>query len=170
MREFSEEHADELLRVYRQHNARVHDSLVREYPGVEAALEELISAGHRLGVVTSKLHSVAQQGLDRFSLGRFFEVLVGSDDVTVHKPDPHPLLHAARLMGVPAEKCAYVGDSPHDMRAARAAGMVAVAATWGVAERTRLLEAGAQYETHSMTEAAAALTGHSAGFVVEHAV
>lgn len=167
MREFSQEHADELLAVYREHNDRVHDVLVKEYPGVEGALEGLCAAGLRLGVVTSKLHRVAQRGLDRFSLGRFFEVLVGSDDVAVHKPDPFPLLHAARAMGVEPTACAYVGDSPHDMAAARAAGMAAMGATWGVSSRERLIEAGAQYEVHSMAEAAAALSGHAAGFVVE---
>ena len=39
MREFDEERAEELLLAYREHNARVHDAMVREYPGVEAALE-----------------------------------------------------------------------------------------------------------------------------------
>ncbi len=164
MREFSEEHADELLAVYREHNDRVHDLLVREYPGVELALDELVEAGLRLGVVTSKLHRVAERGLDRFSLGRFFEVLVGSDDVDIHKPEPFPLLYAAEQMGVDPRRCAYVGDSPHDMAAARAAGMVAIAATWGVSSPERLRAAEAQYEAHSMAEVVAILTGHEEGF------
>lgn len=159
MREFSPEHAEELLAVYREHNDRVHDLLVKEYPGVEEALEALLAAGLRLGVVTSKLHRVAQRGLDRFSLGRFFELLVGSDDVEIHKPDPFPLLHAAQVMGVEPSCCAYVGDSPHDMTAARAAGMVAVAATWGVSTVERLREAGAQHEARSMAEVTALFAG-----------
>lgn len=166
MREFSPEHAEELLAVYRRHNDRVHDALIREYPGVDSALQQLSAAGYRMGVVTSKLHRGAQRGLDRFSLGRFFEVLVGSDDVELHKPDPFPLLHAAGLMGGEPGHCVYVGDSPHDMAAARAAGMVAIAATWGVSSRERLADAGAQYATHSMAEVAAVLCGHEAGFVV----
>lgn len=166
MKEFSVEHADELLVAYRSHNDRVHDALVREYPGVEQALEALAAAGLRMGVVTSKMHSVAQRGLDRFSLGRFFELLVGSDDVEVHKPEPDPLLHAAAVLQVEPGRCAYVGDSPHDMTAARLAGMVAIAATWGVSDRDRLIEAGAQYEAHSMMEVSAVLTGHAHGFEV----
>jgi pyrophosphatase PpaX len=166
MREFSPQRADELLAAYRAHNDRVHDSMVREYPGVDRALEEIAAMGLRMGVVTSKLHHVARRGLDRFSLMRFFEVLVGSDDVKVHKPDPHPLLHAAELMGLSPSRCAYVGDSPHDMTAACGAGMVAIAATWGVSASDRLREAGAQYETHAMSEVVAVLAGHSAGFEV----
>jgi pyrophosphatase PpaX len=105
-------------------------------------------------------------GLERFSLDRFFEVVVGSDDVEKHKPDPFPLLHAARQLGVEPERCAYVGDSPHDMTAALAAGMLAVCATWGVSSLDRLEKAGAQYVAYSMTEAVSILTGHAEGFRV----
>ncbi len=153
MREFSAEHADALLAAYREHNDRVHDILVSEYPDVEGGLERLSAAGMRMGVVTSKLRRVALRGLERFSLGRFFEVLVGSDDVDVHKPDPYPLVHAARLMGVEAAHCAYLGDSPHDMAAARAANMLAVGATWGVSSRARLMDAGAHHCADAMCEA-----------------
>lgn len=166
MREFSEPHADELLRAYREHNDRVHDLLVREYPGVEAALETLSGAGLRMGVVTSKLHRVARKGLDRFTLMRFFEILVGSDDVEIHKPHPFPLLRAASAMGVEPTRCAYVGDSPHDMEAASSAGMMAIAATWGVASRDRLVAAGAQVEAASMSDIVAIVSGHHGGFVV----
>lgn len=158
MREFSVEHADELLRVYRAHNDLVHDELVRDFPGVEIGLQKLSAAGLRLGVVTSKLRSVAQRGLDRFGLGRYFEVLVGSDDVTIHKPEPFPLLHAAGIMGVDPSACAYVGDSPHDMAAARSAGMHAIGAAWGVATLERLRAAGAEYEADSMSDVVALLT------------
>lgn len=166
MREFSEEHAEELLAVYREHNDRVHDVMVREYPGVEEALAELAERGYRLGVVTSKIRHVALRGLERFSLGRFFDVVVASDDVTVHKPDPAPLLHAASLLGADPVRCAYVGDSPHDISAAVAAGMVAVAAKWGVADPERLRAAGAEYEADSMSETAALFEGYGTAFRV----
>ncbi len=42
-------------------------------------------------------------------------------------------------MGVDPATAAYVGDSPFDMRAAKAAGMFAVAVTWGrIHDRSRL--------------------------------
>ena len=152
MREFSEEHADELLRVYREHNGRMHDSLVRAYPEVPETLVWLASRGYRMGVVTSKMNAMARRGLAVFDLARFFDVVVGSDDVTVHKPDPHPLLVAAAELVVAIERCAYVGDSVHDMAAARAAGCVAIGATWGVSTREALVEAGAEYVIEGMGE------------------
>ena len=160
MREFSEEHAEELLRVYREHNDRVHDVLVREYPGVEPALERIAAAGVPMAIVTSKMRRVAMRGLERFSLDRFFDVIVGADDVEIHKPDPFPLVHTARLMGAEPAACAYVGDSPHDMSAASAAGMLAVGATWGVSSPERLREAGAHVEADSMEEVASLFVVH----------
>lgn len=164
MREFDEARADEMLRVYREHNWRVHDALVKEYPGVEPALQALVGAGYRLGIVTSKARAVAQRGLERFDLAPFFDVIVSYDDVPVHKPEPYPLTHAADALGVSALQCAYVGDSPHDMAAAAAAGCVAVAALWGVSERERLLAAGAEYEAGCMGDVVSLFTRGPSGY------
>ncbi len=60
-----------------------------------------------------------------------FEVVVGSEDTERHKPNPEPILHALEHLGVGAGTAAYVGDSPFDIGAARAAGVHAVAVTWG---------------------------------------
>lgn len=152
MREFDPERADELLLVYREHNARVHDDLVRAYPGVETALGQLKEAGLKLGIVTSKARHVAERGLSLFDLERYFDVLVSYDDVPIHKPDPYPLNYAAEQIGVEIGRCAYVGDSPHDMAAARAAGCFAIAATWGVSSEDRLVEVCPQAIAHSMAQ------------------
>jgi pyrophosphatase PpaX len=145
MRSFSEEHAEELLVAYRAHNAAHHDELIREYEGTGPVLDELRRRGKRLAVVTSKLNSVAQRGLDCFGLGDYFDFVIGADDVTAHKPDPHPLLEAAKRLGVAPEVCAYVGDAPFDMMAARGAGMVSIAAMWGAHDPGRVLEPGPDY-------------------------
>ena len=157
MTEFSPEHAEELLVSYRAHNAIVHDDLVAEYPGTEAGLEALTTAGYRLAIVTSKSKPVAMRGLEHYGLEHFFEAVVAYEDTEIHKPEPEPLLEAARRMGVPIELCAYVGDSPHDINAAIAAGAVPVAALWGpFAER--VLEPGPAVALGSIGELAGVLS------------
>ena len=131
----------ELLAVYREHNAVVHDDLIREYPGVEEALQALVGTGYRLGVVTSKSRPVAWRGLDRFGLGNYFATLVAYEDTEIHKPRAEPVLEGARRLGVSARSCLYVGDSPHDMAAGIASGAVSVAALWGPFPE-RVLEPG----------------------------
>ena len=154
MRKIDETHADEMLAAYREHNGRVHDELIQEFSGTAETLAKLTAAGYRLAVVTSKMSESALRDLRFFELDVFFEFVQGSDKTERHKPDPDPLLAAAKTMGLTPEQCAYVGDSPYDMQAARAAGMCAVAALWGMFSRERLLEAGAQQEAASIEELA----------------
>lgn len=159
MATFSAERADELVRVYREHNASVHDELIAEYPGVHEGLGRLKEHGRRLGVVTSKSRSLAERALALFDMGDFFEVVVACEDVDRHKPDPDPILRAAELMGVDACECAYVGDSPHDMNAALSAGSLAIAALWGAFPRERVCEPGPHHAVASMDDAVALLLG-----------
>jgi pyrophosphatase PpaX len=163
MREFDPDRCEELLACYREHNARVHDELVGEYPGTAAGLAALVAAGYRLGVVTSKSKPVALRGLELYGLERYFETVVAYEDTEIHKPEPAPLLEAARRMRVSIERCAYVGDSPHDMNAAIAAGAVAIAALWGpFAER--VLEPGPAIALANVVELAGILgNARSAG-------
>ena len=58
-------------------------------------------------------------------------MLVGAEDTERHKPDPDPVEEGLRLLGAAPDDAAYVGDSPFDIRAAKAAGSFAVGVTWG---------------------------------------
>jgi len=135
---FAPERVDELVRAYRAHNEPLHAEL-EACPGMEDALGRLKAEGRRLGLVTAKLRATVELAFARLPLGHLFDTVVGGDETQRHKPDPEPLLLAAGRMGVEPAETAYVGDSPFDMRAARAAGMRAIAVTWGrIHDRTRL--------------------------------
>jgi len=121
---------DELVRVYRAHNEPLHDEL-EACDGMADVLVRLQEEGRRLGIVSAKLRGTVELAFARVPLGHLFETIVGGDETERHKPDPEPLLLAARRLRVPPRDCAYVGDSPFDMRAARAAGMHGIAVTWG---------------------------------------
>lgn len=159
MSSFSPEKAEELIAVYREHNSRVHDDLIAEYPGVEEGLLALAAAGKRLGVVTSKSRPLADRALTLFGLTDHFEVVVTCEDVQRHKPDPDPIIEAARRMGVRAEDCVYVGDSPHDMSAALSAGSLAIAALWGAFPEERVTAPGPHFRAGSMGELVDLLLG-----------
>lgn len=122
----------ELLAAYRAHNARFHDAMVKEFPEVAPTVAELGRRGLKLAVVTSKRRDVALRGLRLFGLDTAFAFVIGSDDCTRHKPDPEPVLQACGRLGLDPIACAYVGDSPFDLQATRAAGVTSVAATWGM--------------------------------------
>jgi pyrophosphatase PpaX len=126
------ERAAELFDVYVSHNQAAHADLLRGFDGVPEMLNRLAGDGARLGIVTAKIRSTLELGIRCAGIDRsLFEVIVAKEDTARHKPDPEPLCHALGLLGVPAERSVYVGDSPFDMRAAHAAGMTAGAALWG---------------------------------------
>jgi pyrophosphatase PpaX len=124
------DHVELLVDVYRAHNEPLHDEL-EACPGMEDALVRLHEEGRRLGVVTAKRRSTVELAFARVPLGHLFEAIVGGDETERHKPDPEPLLLGAERLGADPADTAYVGDSPFDIRAAKAAGMFAVAVTWG---------------------------------------
>ena len=138
MEVFAPERVEELVRVYRAHNEPLHDELVA-CAGMEDVLVRLHEQGHRLGVVTAKRRSTVELAFSRVPIAHLFETVVGGDETEKHKPDPEPLLLAAERMNARPEETAYVGDSPFDIRAAKAAGMHAIAVTWGrIHDRERL--------------------------------
>ena len=93
--------------------------------------------GRRLGVVSAKRKPTVQRVFDGAGVGVYFDVVVGSDDTERHKPHPEPVLKALELLDARPEDAAYVGDSPFDVAAARAAGVYAVAVGWGGIHRRR---------------------------------
>jgi pyrophosphatase PpaX len=121
---------EELVTVYRAHNEPLHRDLVC-CDGIDDVLVRLGDEGRRLGIVTAKRRATVDLAFANVPLGHLFETVVGGDETARHKPHPAPLLLAAERMGTKPDDCAYVGDSPFDVRAAKAAGMHAVAVTWG---------------------------------------
>jgi pyrophosphatase PpaX len=138
MRALAPDRVERLVDVYRAHNEPLHDSL-EACVGIEDVLVRLHEEGRRLGIVTAKRRATVELAFARVPLGHLFEAIVGGDETQRHKPDPEPLLLAAERLGADAARTAYVGDSPFDIRAAKAAGMFAVAVTWGrIHDRSRL--------------------------------
>ena len=141
------ERAEELLESYRLYNDEHHDSLIRAFPGVEESLARLRSAGVKIAVVTSKRRSSVEMDLKGFpKLGEVVDRFVTMEDTEEHKPLPGPLLKGLELLGgVPKEEAAYVGDSPFDVAAAKAAGVTSVAVSWGAFSEDTLREAEPDY-------------------------
>jgi len=131
MQAIDAEHADELLEVYKEHNDGLHETL-EAFDELIALLPRLKAEGRRLGIVTAKRHRTVGLALDRFPVLRDdFDVVVAHEDTDRHKPDPDPVTLAIERLGGTPSDAAYVGDSPFDIQAAKAAGAYAVAVGWG---------------------------------------
>jgi pyrophosphatase PpaX len=152
MRAFDEERVDELVRVYREHNEPLHDDLVA-FEGIERVLDRFKTEGRQLGIVTAKRRKTVDLAFAILPLERYFDTVVTSEQTEHHKPHPEPVLTALERLGSRPEQAAFVGDSPFDMGAGRAAGVFTVAVSWGkIHPVERLRETGADAVVHSPEE------------------
>jgi N-acetyl-D-muramate 6-phosphate phosphatase len=103
----------------------------RLFAGMDSVLEELGERGLALGIVTNKPAWLTEPLLAELKLRKRFACVVSGDTLSERKPHPKPMLHAAKLAGVAADACIYVGDAERDVQAAHAAGMPALVATYG---------------------------------------
>lgn len=154
---FSPEHADELVEVYREFNHREHDRMLKLYEGIQHLLERLRKAGVRVGLVTSKSRFTTQMAFDLTGIERYFDASVCADEAAGNKPSPAPILACIAQLAVEPRAAAYVGDSPSDIQAALAAGVAAVAVTWGVFPADRLEAEKPDILVHTISELAEAL-------------
>lgn len=146
-RALDQDRVDELVSVYRAHNEPLHDTL-EACEGMEDLLATLKHQGRRLGVVTAKGRATVELAFARIPLAHNFDALVGGDETLHHKPHPEPLLLALDRLAASPDEAAYVGDSPYDMQAAKAAGMYAIGVTWGrIHDRDALADADVIVDT-----------------------
>ena len=136
----SPDEADAMVETYQAHNLANHDRLVRPYEGVREAIESLRSRGVKLAIATSKRATATGMGLRACGLPEsWFEGVITAEDVERPKPDAEPVMRALDLCDEREPTMAvYVGDSVHDMKSGRAAGVTTAAALWGPNDRETL--------------------------------
>lgn len=105
--------------------------LAATFPGASEALAALREAGFALAAVTSRSRRTSLVTLELAGLLPFFGAVVSAEDCVTLKPDPAPLRMALERLGVESEGFAMVGDTPHDIEAGRALGIVTVGASYG---------------------------------------
>ncbi len=141
------------LRAYylQEYEAHMLDE-TRLYPGV-AELLDTLSWG-TFSVVSNKPERFSRLILDELGVGKRFGVILGGDSVPQRKPDPAPLLEALRRSGGAPWEGAMIGDSPVDVMAGKAAGVVTCAFAGGFRSREELEAAGADAVVETMSAVA----------------
>jgi phosphoglycolate phosphatase len=117
------------------------------YPGISDILRRVDVPQ---AVVTNKPGDVTLLLLDALRIRGHFAAVVAGDTLAVRKPDPAPLHHAMTQLGV--RSAVMVGDGPHDIGGAEAAGLPSIAVHWGILSPPR-----ATREARGPTELAEAL-------------
>jgi len=93
------------------------------FPGALELLDALHRLGIKLGVVSSKRTQVLHDVMANNGALKYFELIVGSDAVSQHKPDPEGLIAAMNQFGIGQADLLYCGDTIIDAEAAKRAGV-----------------------------------------------
>ncbi len=123
----------EVVEIYRSYHRDNFGELISVFPGMRELLQELKKRNYKTGLVTSRLRQTTMQGLEKYGLAAYFDVIVTADDTSKHKPDPAPInIALKRLESVP-EKSMMLGDTMFDIRCAQNAGVGSVLVGWALA-------------------------------------
>ncbi len=96
-------------------------------PGVEATIAQARALGWRVGVASSSPYSWVGMHLERLGMLTTLDAVRTRDDVTHAKPSPEVFLKTADALGIAPTRCVVCEDSLNGIKAAKAAGMFAVA-------------------------------------------
>nr|WP_199041506.1 HAD hydrolase-like protein [Dyella sp. ASV24] len=113
------------------------------YPGIEAMIGRLQSAGHTLAVVTSKPERHARPIIEHLPFGGAFNRLYGPDPSSPHSEKASMIAAALADFSASPEQTVMIGDRHFDIDGAVANRVQGIGVLWGFGSQTELEKAGA---------------------------
>ncbi|WAA11957.1 pyrophosphatase PpaX [Fervidibacillus halotolerans] len=144
------EKTEEMVQFYRNFNKQHHDTLIKPFAGVYDTVKTLHERGYKLAIVSTKMKDMVIKGLEATDLHPFFPVIIALDDVKYAKPDPEPIFKALELLRSDVQEAVMVGDSNHDILAAKNAGTRSVGVSWSIKGKDYLQRFSPDYMINHM--------------------
>lgn len=144
------ERAQEMVDHYRAFNKLHHDELILEYDGVYEAIRALYEEDYKLAIVSTKMYDMILKGLKTTGLDKYFQVVIGLDQVASPKPDPEGINMALKLLNSTADEAIMVGDNYHDIEAAHNANVQSAGVSWAIRGADYLRDYNPTYILESM--------------------
>jgi HAD superfamily hydrolase (TIGR01509 family) len=124
-------------------------------PGADAILSRLSSEGKApitLALLTNSGRAATRYALEELRLARYFPRSFTRDDLPAMKPRPEGITTALAELGLDKSEVLYVGDSPTDIMASRAAGIRVASVATHRYDADALRKLGPDYTIGSLTE------------------
>ena len=133
----SEEKKWDYVDAYKNHYRKISTKKTILLP---YAKESIIKASKiaKLGVVTTKTSKYSAELLEHFGVLKYFDVLIGREDVKHPKPHPEPILTALTKMNATNEKVYMIGDTCLDCMSAKEARINSIGVCSGYGCETNL--------------------------------
>ena len=138
----------EFIRLFTRRADEIMTDSTVLFESVPETIGILKKHGITLGIVSTKFHYRIAEILNRENLLNMFDIIVGSEDVSKHKPDPEGLLKALEMTASSPSGTVYVGDSVIDAETAKRAGISFLAVLSG----TTLKDAFEGYQVYGFAD------------------
>jgi len=102
------------------------------YPQIPETLDAL--KGYLKAVVSNKPGHLAERIINKLNLSKYFEIIVGGDNIAERKPSPASIIRILKNFNIRPAETIMVGDSKADIDAGIAAQVRTVAVTYGYGE------------------------------------
>ncbi len=143
---------DKAYPVFYAHYLESNGKYSRLFPGVKQGLNILKEKHLALGCVTNKAESFTLPLLEAKGIRDYFQIVVSGDTTPRKKPAPEPLLYASDKLDIAPAQSLMLGDSVHDVEAARNAGFQVIAVSYGYNHGVDIREAKPDAVIDSFTE------------------
>jgi phosphoglycolate phosphatase len=120
-----EDMVTDIVAAYKAHYREISTAKTQLLPFAKEAVE-LAGTHAVLGIVTTKTARYSKVLMEHFDLMRYFDVLIGREDVQNPKPHPEPILKAIDFLNVSKDTCWMIGDTRMDLICAKDAGVQSV--------------------------------------------
>lgn len=127
----SNRNIDDLKPQFLNHYEKNINQATTLFDGMALTLKQLEDRGITWGVVTNKPGYLTDQLTVQFPELENCQVIISGDTLPQRKPDPAPLIYAAKQIDIEPSKCWYIGDALRDIQAGNAANMKTFSANWG---------------------------------------
>lgn len=111
----------------------------KTFEGIDDLLAKL-SKKVKLAILTNNKSTYAEEVLVKFNLDKYFDVIIGFNDVTENKPSPEGILKILTKWNMKDTDVAFIGDMTSDILAGKAANVSTVSVATGLAKKQALLD------------------------------
>jgi len=109
------------------------------FDGIEDILSKL-SKKAKLAILTNNKSTYAEEVLKKFKLYKYFNTIIGFNDVTENKPSPEGILKIIEKWHLKNDNIVFIGDMTSDILAGKAAKVTTIAVATGLAKKETLID------------------------------
>lgn len=142
---FGDDRVADAVLAYRDHYGSTGFRETTVYPGLAAALDQLVALPAKLFIATSKRTIFATQILEHVGLIDRFAGVHGSEPGGAVDQKADVIADVLRRHDLSADRCLMIGDRRQDIEGARTHGVSTVGVLWGYGEREELESADAMH-------------------------